>query len=392
MTDNQPRLIEELADARSSLCSEPVPHPLYVEVKDALLDALRHYKLVFLVGPPGAGKTALLENVVQDFNADIGSDLHRLHAVLLETCVPTHNRFPWRDQLMAILDALGDPLPHRKINRESLSDGVQSSAPDKSVEFSGGPTARSSPQQLHKSIHASAKDRGLKLLVLDEAVDLIQGVRGRTLAQQLRVLRSLCSRATFRIVLASSTDLLSHVVLSTQLNRRRHIVFFPRYGSKADPRGRAMSTRGSFKAFSKVVLRFMQRVPEPSRVDLSNTQLRYVYARTNGCIGQFADWFLRAIARCVHRGSGVLEWQDFQDAADESDTDVAQHRVDCLEGEVRVLNVRTTKPCTDQGPVQGSLFDEGTNASPPAGPRSGGSRVGVAKATRREDAVRQGRS
>ena len=155
--------IEQLAEAGSRLCERPVEHPLFKEVRAALEAALASYKLVLLTGVSGAGKTAVIEALAGDMNAPIVEDRKRLHAVVLETLSPSHNRFPWRDQLEAILDALEDPLPGRKIDREAYADsldpkkrGVNASAPAPRPAYSSEPSLRKAVRDAARSSRASS--------------------------------------------------------------------------------------------------------------------------------------------------------------------------------------------------------------------------------------------
>ena len=384
--------IEQLAEAGSRLCERPVEHPLFKEVRAALDAAIKSYKLVLLVGVSGAGKTALIEALAGDMNAPVVEDPKRLHAVVLETLSPSHNRFPWRDQMEAILDALEEPLVERKIDREEYANGLGQEGRGANASAPAPRPAYSSERWLRKAVRKAGRDRELKLLVLDEAVDLVKGIRGRTLSQQLRLLRKLCSREQFSIVLVSSIDLLAFAELSTELNRRRDIVYVPRYGSSVDPHGRARSTRGSRKHFYRVVSNFMHRLPEPSRVDMSNEQLRYLFDRTCGCVGRLAQWFDRAVARCVQRGSSVLAWEDFEDRV-EPDFEVDLLRAQCVEGDERIRKLRTrtgyreivarSAPAAEQC----SLFED--NAGPSANGTSRSGRIGTPGPTRREEAIEQ---
>ena len=384
--------VELLAEAGARLCNPPVKHLLFREVRAALEAALRCYKLVLLVGVSGAGKTAVIEAVARDMNAPIVEDRKRIHAVVLETLSPSHNRFPWRDQLEAILDEIEDPLPARKIDREAYANGLDPKVRGPNASAPAPRPAYSSEAWLRKAVRDAARDRGLKLLVLDEAVDLVMGIRGRTLSQQLRVLRKLCSRAPFRIVLVSSIDLLAFAELKSDLNRRRDIVYVPGYGSSLDPNGRAMSTRGLRKQFYRVVSSLMRRLPEPSRMDMTSKQLRYLFDRTCGCVGRLAQWFDRAVANCVNRGSAVLDWEDFEESV-EPDFEVDLLREQCVDGDERIRKLRNRTQyreivaCSAPAAEQGSLFD--ADAVPETDKASRSRRIGTPDPTRREEAIQK---
>ena len=73
----------------------------------------------------------------------------------------------------------------------------------------------------------AAIDRGLQLLVIDEAYAIVKTESGVTLKQQLDVLRNLADEMPFRIALVSTGRILDKFEISGELSGRLGFVYFP---------------------------------------------------------------------------------------------------------------------------------------------------------------------
>ena len=156
-------------------------------------------------------------------------------------------------------------------------------------------------------MRAAALDRGLELLVIDEACSLTKFDRGRTLADQLDILRELADLTSFPIVLVSTFRIVEHLQCSSELNRRMRRVVFDRYLDASDVLGR----EDDYLNFCRVAVSLMERVPEWARLRLGAAEYRRFYNGSLGCVGVLSDWWRRALARCARSGR-ALEWRDFE--------------------------------------------------------------------------------
>ena len=381
-----------LAQAAPSLTATPVEHHRFVEAEAALEEARGNFRLILLTGPTGVGKGRLVETVAEKLNRSVADESRLVRAAVVRTLSPTQNRFPWRDQSIRILEALEDPLPGRKLDRAAAAArlcpalrGCNSSLP--SVRH-----ARSSDDTLRRAIRDAAHDRGLELLVFDEAFNLVNGVRARRLAQQLDVLRDLGDQASFRIVLVSTERIVVNLDLSSELARRTGFVYFPRYGAQVDVYGQVASSRSARREFASAAVTFMGRLPVSSRLELTKEQHRFLFDGTCGCVGRLVDWFVRAVNKCLRDGASCLEWEHFL-ASSEADETLRKFRRTCREHERRVAEDRArsrlgSAGCRSDIPVeQEPLFaDEPGNAAGRAAPSG---RIGTPDPTRHAEAVAQ---
>ena len=369
-----------LAPAVSKLTDRPVSHLLFQETRDALEEAWQSHDLVLLCGASGVGKGRLVEAVVEELNREVGADRRRVRAVVVRTMAPTQNRFSWRDQSFRILDALGDPLPERKTDREGAADRKSADKRGCNESLPPGRLVRGGEEAVLRSVRKAADGRGLQLLVLDEAYNLVNGVRGRRLANQLDVLRDLADQTSFRVVLVSTERILSNLDLSPELSRRLGFVYFPRYGAPLDAHGRLLEPRARLKEFSKAARELMERLPESARLSLSKEQHRSLFEGSHGCVGRLVDWFQRAIVRCVTEGGSSLGWEHFQQTG-EPYQPLAAFREKCREHEKRVLeeralgHARVPDAGEEIAAKQQPLFSSEADAS--ARPRRRSGRVGT---------------
>ena len=367
--DDDPRLPliyapDLLAGAR------PVPHHAFKLVRTKLFLSVKSFPLTLLLGVTGVGKSRLLALLVERINARLGHD-GRIPAVYL--VAPTAQRavFSWKAFWERLLTALEDPLPQYKIHPQARAEALRSG---------GSPRMRKTTEgQYFEMVLDAAAERGLRLLVIDEAVALARSESGRTLFDQISVLRELVDTELFQIVLASTFEILPHLRRAGVLVRRQGTVVFPRYSevlassdaSASSQPSRALDrTHEGYLAFARSARSFMVRLPEFARLDLSNKHFDELYRGSLGCVGLLHDWFLRAVALCVHWGDHKLEWRHFDPTSLDIDaraqiilearTAHAQHasledrRRDLTEDELYQLAVAQSKADRSQQPVDSS--------------------------------------
>ena len=88
---------------------------------------------------------------------------------------------------------------------------------------------RKSEFQYFEMACAAASARRTVLLVIDEATALARSESGRTLIDQIAVLRELADTGIFRVVMVSTFDILHDLRRAGVLDRRLATVVFPRY-------------------------------------------------------------------------------------------------------------------------------------------------------------------
>ena len=295
--------VQELRAAVVHLNDEPVPHPRFVQSFEDLELASDTSSMTLLLGVSGAGKSYMSEQLVRKrceapLREWSGAG-PRLVAARVTAPSTQRGAFPWKGLWTRTLDVLADPLPDAKFDpaqhAAALRAGVRR------------PGSRSTEVQLFEAVRRAGDDRGLELLVIDEACSLTKSDAGRTLSDQLDVLRDLADLTNYTVVLVSTFRIVSHLQCSSELNRRLVHVVFDRYYDTCEGDGR----EDDYLNFCRVALSLMKRVPAWARMPLHNTEYRRLYNGSLGCVGVLSDWWRRALGRCVRAGRPLV-WSDFE--------------------------------------------------------------------------------
>ena len=378
-----------LSRAAACIGAEIVPHPLFKEVRSALQEAMQCHNLLFLIGPSGVGKDTLARGLVDELNLSVSQTPALLNAAMVAAPAPHRQAFSWRDTWFDVLRVLEEPLLERKVDREAAAEGLRPESRGCNAGLPAVRMARSTEGTLHRAVRDAAVDRGLVLLVINEALSLVSSERARSLREQLDVLRNLCDEASFRVLLLSTGRILTSLSLSGELARRVGLVYFPRYGSPVDVRGQPVAADGpsQFKTFSRVVVSFMQSVPDEVRFSPSRDELRFLYTGSLGCAGLLADWFRRALVRCASRGCAALSLEHFEETA-YAEPNLRRLCQDCEAGEESVERACARVPFKGRPRPAGAV--PGEEPAPVRARRS--RRPGTPDPTRRAGVVRAGGS
>lgn len=272
-----------------------VAHPLLVEAKDRLMEAITESapnSLILVFGPTGVGKTTLLSKIqhllsasaAPDFEADPG----HLPVVVIEAAPPESRFFSWRAHFKRMLHAMNEPLIDSKRRFGAIDRSPQLMAPY--------PNDRGLTADYHFAVEQALQYRRPKAVLIDEAQHLFALASGRRIEDQLNVLKSLANRSNTIHVLCGTYELLRARNLSGQLSRRSIDIHFPRYDV-----GRVSDRR----TFAKILQTFAAQMPFPRPPDLVNSW-EYLYERSLGCVGILKDWLTRALATAVRASAQTL--------------------------------------------------------------------------------------
>ena len=293
----------------------PIRHAAFREVSSQLFSSLKGNPLTLLIGVSGVGKTRLVLSLVKRLNGCLARP-GRIPAVALVAPTSQKPAFSWKGFWERLLTALEDPLPQHKIHPQARAEALR--------RRGRGRMGRTTEVQYFEMVCSAAAERGLLLLVIDEATALARSERGATLLDQIAVLRELADKDLFRVLLVSTFDILPHFRRAGVLDRRLSTVIFPRYpevllpspaaaiGTSSSPSRSIDPTDEGYLAFARSALTFMGRLPESVRFKLCDKHFSELYRGSLGCVGLLCDWYLRAIAECFDSGTDRLDWQHFK--------------------------------------------------------------------------------
>ena len=307
------RRARELRAARDNLTREPIEHPRFAEAFAELEIAAESSPLTLLLALSGVGKTYLSQLLVLRRLAaplrpvrvdpdDPDEPLPRLAAAYVVAPSSQRGAFSWKALWARVLAALHSPRPDTGFDPERCAAALRAGVRQ--------PGVRVTEARLFDDVCRAGADRGLELLVIDEACSLLKSDAGRTLPDQLDVLRELADLSTFNVVLVSTFRIVEYVTSSSELNRRLTQVLLPRYLAASDELG----CEEDYVNFCRVAASLMERVPEWARMPLGRTTCRRLYNGSLGCVGVLADWWERALARAA-KAQRSLAWVDFERSA-----------------------------------------------------------------------------
>ena len=305
---------DDLESARGLIRESVVWHLHFGETKQAVTQALEADKFLLLVGSAGVGKGTLVREMVKEWNTAVEGDRRLLRAAMFRAPSAHGTVYPWKAWYAGSLDELNDPLPDQKIDRGRVVAELRSQ--------SRMPTIRGSVDDLRRAFFKAVRDRGIEVLFIDEALNMLVNDRGRTFCSQLDILRDLHDEVGCKIVLVStprilhvleelglSDEALSDESLTCELIRRIGIRYLRRYGLTRETWSKES------KAFRKIVEMFLKRIPEPFRPELSPENFMSLQIDSVGCLGLLVRWLLRAVSLCETEQAERLVWRHFEETS-----------------------------------------------------------------------------
>jgi hypothetical protein len=236
-------------------------------------------QLLGVFGPPGVGKTKtseLVENALaHHFKAALEQDAHVIPVVSVEAPPAINHEFPWREFLKELLLALGEPAVDRLIDVEALSGA----APPRAIR-----PARLGTSELLRISIKRFRDRGVKVLLVDEAQHMAAAPGLQQLRENLDVLKGFANKTGVRVILFGTYELLDFHRASAQLARRMQEVHFPRY------RWSVPAERAAFEQVARAMLETIDRLDEETIAG----SIEACYERSLGCVGELRNWLVRA--------------------------------------------------------------------------------------------------
>src|ERR1700730_16492580 len=272
-----------------------IAHPLLVEAKDRLLEAILESapnSIVIVSGPTGVGKTTLLAKIRQLLGAKAAAEATaesgHLAVVGIEATPPESRSFSWRSHFKRLLMEMNDPLVDCK-RRLPSADRTPQVMP-------AYPNDRGVTADYHYAVEQALRYRSPSAVLIDEAHHLFALASGRSLEDQFNVLKALANRCNTVHVLCGTYDLLRIRNLSGQLSRRSIDIHFPRYD---------IAKVADRRTFGKILQTFAKQMPLSDQPDLTR-HWEYLYERSIGCVGILKDWLVKALSGAVRQSATTL--------------------------------------------------------------------------------------
>lgn len=264
-----------------------VAHPVLDNSFNKLIEIIKDpggKRIVFVIGPPGAGKTFLYKGVkaeIEDlWSQQQLSDRGRIPIVGIEV--------PSRDELR----------PSYKIIYERLLKNMEEPHVEKKIIYGDVALHRDGEGQLvivrkpgttklRFALEQALQNRRPYAIFLDEAQHLLN-MGGLSLQDQMDCLKSIANMTNVLLVLFGTYEMRSFIDLSDQLMRRSDVIHFRRYSNKATDK----------RTFQITLRSFQINMPFPKEPDLMK-HWEFFYNRTLGCIGNLYEWLIAAYKLAV---------------------------------------------------------------------------------------------
>ncbi|MGX1199219.1 TniB family NTP-binding protein [Parvibaculum sp. MBR-TMA-1.3b-4.2] len=267
-----------------------VKHPSMLNAMEEIQDAVSPnsgINVALLVGPPGVGKSATCEQLIQEtareYLDQLKADPFFNPAIMVSAPSLGDRAFSMADFFEIILEALGEPMIDQKLTPECISGGY-----DLPLRLSA-PTMKLSA--LRVATGKALQARQTRYVIVDEAAHIMNG---RALSEQVNALKSLSDMTQTKFVLVGSYDLYEIISVNGQLARRCHVVHLPRYTTDAN---------GGKRHFNNVARALAKRMNLEPEVVL-DPYLPALMEASVGCIGTLKHSLQRAYSRSLRHEGG----------------------------------------------------------------------------------------
>lgn len=285
--------IASATDLLASFKAKFIAHPHLIRAKDQLDQLIEEpagASLAALIGPTGAGKSTLMDRVnksfLKRFEADMTANTSLMPTVCVEAPAPELGSFSWKDFYLRILVELKDQACEWHLALKERELGKPGVARLSSLTLA----------DLRRRVEAGFHQRGVKVLLIDEAQHFHKMASGRRLHDQMDVLKSLASLSKAFVVLFGTYELINLWELNGQLARRCVMVHLPRYRYD-DP-----TQRQDFKTAIRSLEREIILPMPPDLVPHSEN----LYRGTDGCVGILKNWLTSGYSMALRAGGASL--------------------------------------------------------------------------------------
>jgi len=275
----------QISDALEAFKTVTVKHDLQEQALKTVLFLLEfspNTSIINLIGPTGAGKSALLRRVhsalIEKHRAEMERDGTFVPVIHTSAMATGYRLFDWKAFYSSALAALGDPFFAGRANRGSYSRYDIEPAPFKRAGESHTAAA------LRTRLETELRLRRTQAWIIDEAQHLVFGGRSGRPGDQFDVLKSIADSTGVKLLPTGPHQMEPALGSSGQLARRSATVNFQRYQS---------TNPDHLKTFASVANTLLKAM-EVGGYPAVRESLPFLYSGSAGCVGILKDWLARA--------------------------------------------------------------------------------------------------
>jgi hypothetical protein len=271
--------------------SDPVLFQRNIRRHHVDADQLRHG---WLCGPTGVGKTTIGKMVetliIQKEMKELERDPEYVPVVRISAAQPAEGKSLWKEVFASILLGFDDVLVYRK-----------SLAATKGSTTIGKVSTEETTTAQRQAVRNQIRERRTIIVIIDECQHLLQPGQGRTIKQNMDVLKSLSTETGVVFLLIGPYQLPMLLRLEGQLIRRSKSIHFIAYGNSLE----------DTKSFLRAAKKIAKTLPLPFEVIpedfLIQSTLRYM--------GLLRDLLVSGTIRALAKGKATVGLVELQESA-----------------------------------------------------------------------------
>lgn len=249
--------------------------------------------VILLYGPSGAGKTTLIEHLMallmEEHAEEMANNPGHIPVTYVRTMSPSKREFNWKYFYYLANQSLNDPFAFRKklyrLGNKASGNPLLTGLSNDVTEI-----------QYVDSLLSNIKNRGLRVMFIDEAQHLAEGASWQSENKQVNHVKTFTDYANSIIFLCGTYDLLPFRTLNGQLSRRIIEIHLPRY--------RFNETKDR-KCFERILEEFQNAMPFDKKPDLVSHS-EFLYMHSVGCVGVLKKWLNRAVIFAVSKNHPTI--------------------------------------------------------------------------------------
>ncbi len=272
-----------------------------------LLNSPLKERLILVCGPSGVGKKEFIKEITRKLLEIYApmclKDPGCIPVVNVEATAPEQGSFDFSNLWKQTLANLYEPLINNKI-----------SYIDELHEDSNGQViirSKMSKANYQEVLYNALYRRSVQAVIINEAQHMLRVSTGKKVNWSADLAKSLTNRSETPIILVGTYALCTFLedldyTIIDQINLRTRVVEFPRYHDTSPE---------EVNDFAKTAKRLMRHMPlKQTPENLVDTDWRYFYDHSLGCIGTLKNWFMDAYSFAVDSCSTTLTLDHLNEA------------------------------------------------------------------------------